>query len=303
MNDTTIRKKSHRQRASLTLALGWLLMTATTTVGAETLTIEEVTTEVTTDAMTANGQMAARQRKAKGERIYRVRLTTTAGVIRIELSNETPLHRDNFVKLCREGYYDGLLFHRVIKDFMIQGGDPTSRVHFMTDSATAADSLAVLNRDSLCYELRHNGDGMWLSPAERRTLGDGEPGYTLPAEFDLPWLYHVRGAVAAAREGDDVNPEQRSSGSQFYIVYGRSFGESSLGQARASLAEKGIEMNREMWNDYLQYGGSPHLDGTYTVFGKVIEGMKVVKEIQATATNKDDRPVEDVIILHATVEP
>lgn len=184
----------------------------------------------------------------------RVRLETTAGTIRIELSDETPIHRDNFLKLCRSGYYDGTIFHRVIKDFMIQGGD---------------------------------GD----------TLD-----YTLPAEFNLPWLYHVRGAVAAAREGDDVNPEMRSSASQFYIVYGRSWGENSLGKQRGALAEKGIEMNYEMWNDYLQHGGSPHLDGTYTVFGHVIEGMKVVKTIQATETDKDDRPLKDVVIRKAIVE-
>ena len=184
----------------------------------------------------------------------RVRLETTAGTIRIELSDETPIHRDNFLKLCRSGYYDGTIFHRVIKDFMIQGGD---------------------------------GD----------TLD-----YTLPAEFNLPWLYHVRGAVAAAREGDDVNPEMRSSASQFYIVYGRSWGENSLGKQRGALAEKGIEMNYEMWNDYLQNGGSPHLDGTYTVFGHVIEGMKVVKTIQATETDKDDRPLKDVVIRKAIVE-
>lgn len=184
----------------------------------------------------------------------RVRLETTAGTIRIELSDETPIHRDNFLKLCSSGYYDGTIFHRVIKDFMIQGGD---------------------------------GD----------TLD-----YTLPAEFNLPWLYHVRGAVAAAREGDDVNPEMRSSASQFYIVYGRSWGENSLGKQRAALAEKGIEMNFEMWNDYLQHGGSPHLDGTYTVFGHVIEGMKVVKAIQATETDKDDRPLKDVVIKKAIIE-
>lgn len=206
-----------------------------------------------------------------------VRLETTAGDIRVELSDETPRHRDNFLKLCREGFYDSTLFHRVIRDFMIQGGDPASRV-------------------------RRAADGSLLSPSRERPLGDGDPGYTLPAEFNLPWLYHVRGALAAAREGDDVNPEMRSSGSQFYIVYGRSWGESSLGKQRAALQEKGIEMNREMWEDYLTHGGSPHLDGTYTVFGHVIDGMKVVKDIQATETDKDDRPLQDVMILRTVVE-
>ena len=204
-------------------------------------------------------------------------IETTAGNIRVRLSDETPRHRDNFLKLCREGYYDSTLFHRVIKDFMIQGGDPDSRVRRATD-------------------------GTLLSPSREKPLGEGDPGYTIEAEFNLPWLYHVRGALAAAREGDDVNPEMRSCGSQFYIVYGRSWGESSLGKQRAALQEKGIEMNKEMWDDYLLHGGSPHLDGTYTVFGHVIDGMKVVKEIQATATDKDDRPLQDVMILKTVVE-
>lgn len=207
----------------------------------------------------------------------RVRIETTAGVIRVELSDETPKHRDNFVKLCRAGFYDSTLFHRVIKDFMIQGGDPDSRVRKV--------------------------GGQLVSPSHEKPLGDGGPGYDIEAEFNLPWLYHVRGALAAARESDDVNPEMRSSGSQFYIVYGRSWGENSLGKQRAALAEKDIEMTREMWNDYLQYGGSPHLDGTYTVFGRVIDGMKIVKTIQAVATDKDDRPVEDVMIIRTIVEP
>lgn len=183
------------------------------------------------------------------------------GVIRVELSDETPRHRDNFLRLAREGRLDSTLFHRVIKDFMIQGGDPQS---------------LVKTRDSIDY--------------------------TLPAEFRLPWLYHVRGALAAAREGDDVNPNMRSSGSQFYIVYGRSWGETALGKVRAMLDEKGIEMNRDMWDDYLLHGGSPHLDGTYTVFGHVIDGMKVLKAIQAVPTDSTDRPVEDVILLKAIVE-
>ena len=199
--------------------------------------------------------------EAKKHKPAVVRLETTMGVIRVELSDETPKHRDNFLRLAREGRLDSTLFHRVIKDFMIQGGDP---------------QCLIKTRDSIDY--------------------------TLPAEFCLPWLYHVRGALAAARESDDVNPEMRSSGSQFYIVYGKSWGTNSLGKVRGMLDEKGIEMNRDMWDAYLQYGGSPHLDGTYTVFGHVIDGMKVVKEIQAVATDSADRPVEDVILLKAIVE-
>lgn len=215
--------------------------------------------------------------EARKHRPAVVRLETTAGVIRIELSDETPLHRDNFLKLAREGILDSTLFHRVIRDFMIQGGDPATRVH-------------------------READGTLSSPSRERRLGDGEVGYTLPAEFRLPWLYHVRGALAAAREADDENPEMRSSGSQFYIVYGKSWGTNSLGKVRGMLDERGIEMSRDMWDDYLQHGGAPHLDGTYTVFGHVIEGMKVVKQIQSTPTDKDDRPVEDVILLRAVVE-
>lgn len=198
---------------------------------------------------------------AKRHRQAVVRLETTMGVIRVELSDETPRHRDNFLRLAREGRLDSTLFHRVIKGFMIQGGDPCS---------------LIPTRDSITY--------------------------TLPAEFRLPWLFHVRGALAAAREPDDVNPEMRSSGSQFYIVYGQSWGETALGKVRGMLNEQGIEMNREMWDNYLTYGGSPHLDGTYTVFGRVVDGMKVVKAIQAVATRADDRPVQDVVLLRAVVE-
>ncbi len=199
--------------------------------------------------------------EARKQRAAVVRLETTMGVIRVELSDETPRHRDNFLRLAREGRLDSTLFHRVIKDFMIQGGDPRS---------------LIKTRDSIAY--------------------------TLPAEFRLPWLHHVRGALAAAREPDEVNPEMRSSGSQFYIVYGRSWGENSLGKVRGMLNEKDIDMNRDMWEAYLQHGGAPHLDGTYTVFGHVIDGMKVVKQIQSVATDSTDCPVQPVILLRAVVE-
>ncbi len=189
------------------------------------------------------------------------------GAVRIALSDLTPMHRDNFLRLAQEGFYDGVLFHRVIEDFMIQAGDPSSR---------------GASRDSL--------------------LGEGGPGYTLPAEIVFPELFHVRGSVAAAREGDDVNPEFRSSGSQFYIVWGERMRKTPLQKAMAHLAEKGIELDRFMIDDYQMLGGTPHLDGTYTVFGQVIEGLDVVETIQAVATDSVDRPLEDVVIIRAVVE-
>jgi len=203
----------------------------------------------------------------KKEKRSVVRIETTAGVIRVALLDDTPKHRDNFLKLAEKGFYDGTLFHRVIRDFMIQGGDPNSR-----DAKKGA------------------------------LLGDGDVGYTVPAEFRLPYYYHLRGALAAAREGNDVNPEMRSSGCQFYIVWGKSFGPASLKQARARLEENGIEMTSQMYEDYMQYGGTPHLDGTYTVFGEVIEGLDIVGIIQAVSTDRNDRPIEDVRITHMEVE-
>ena len=200
-----------------------------------------------------------------------VRLETSAGIIRVALFDETPLHRDNFLRLVGGGFYDGTLFHRVIRDFMIQGGDPDSK----------------------------------QAPAGRK-LGDGGPGYEVPAEIRLPDLYHWRGALAAAREGDEVNPERRSSGSQFYIVWGRSFGEGSLNKVRAAQQEMYGEdaeiMTYDMYQDYLQRGGAPHLDGGYTVFGEVIEGLKIVKEIQLIKTDANDRPEQDVVLKRAVVE-
>lgn len=205
--------------------------------------------------------------KRKKEQRSVVRLETSAGVVRIALSDLTPVHRDNFLRLVEEGYYDGLLFHRVIKGFMIQTGDPGSR-------EAPPDSL----------------------------LGEGGPGYTLPAEIVFPELCHLRGSVAAAREGDDVNPEFRSSGSQFYIVWGERMRAAPLKKAMSHLAEKGIELDRFMIDDYQMRGGTPHLDGSYTVFGQVIEGLDVVEAIQAVETDANDRPLKDVTILRATVE-
>ena len=242
-----------------------------------------------------------------------VRLETTMGNITVKLYNETPKHRDNFIKLAKEGTYDSTLFHRVIKNFMIQAGDPQSK--------TATDTT---------------------------TLGNGDVGYTLPAEFN-PKFFHKKGALAAARLGDEVNPNKESSGCQFYIVTGRKFSEAQMismenqlnearletvfnelarkhmkeiykmrkagdndgllelqdsleAQARGIVAkEPALKFSREQIAAYTTVGGAPHLDGAYTVFGEVTEGMEVIDKIQAVKTNRADRPETDVRILKATV--
>jgi len=248
----------------------------------------------------------------------RVLLTTTFGDIEIALYNETPQHRDNFVKLVNNGTYNGVLFHRVIKDFMVQTGDPDSK------NATV-DAL----------------------------LGAGGPGYDLPAEIVFPKFFHKRGALAAAREGDETNPEHRSSGSQFYIVTGKRFSEYQLEKMQerilnrekskifdelAAKRKADIEMLQAMGDEralkglesmiaaeaekiynethkdakpatftpeqvaaYTTIGGAPHLDGAYTVFGEVVSGMDVVDKIQNVATGNANRPVDDVRIISAKV--
>ena len=241
----------------------------------------------------------------------KVKIQTMLGDIIVRLYDETPIHRDNFVKLVREGYYDGTLFHRVIKDFMIQGGDPDSKG----------------------------------APAGKM-LGVGGPDYTLEAEIK-DGLYHKRGALAAARQGDEVNPERRSSGSQFYIVWGQVYNEGQLRQFskqlkmqqvqqafnalaashrdeimqmrrdrnRAGLQElqdrlaveaeqqvKGNGMTDEQMKIYSTVGGTPHLDGQYTVFGEVEEGLDVVDMIQGSATGRGDRPVDDIEMRISIVE-
>jgi peptidyl-prolyl cis-trans isomerase B (cyclophilin B) len=194
---------------------------------------------------------------------------TTAGNIRIALYDETPIHRDNFLKLIKMHVYDSLLIHRVIKDFMIQSGDINSK---------------------------------HAKPGE--ALGTGDFDYTLAPEFRLPKLFHRRGAVAMAREGNDVNPEMRSSAAQFYIVWGRIQSSTSLAKAEERLdaaTDGSVELTKEMKEVYKTEGGTPHLDGQYTVFGEVVEGMEVVDMIQQTKTDRRNRPVEDIRILKATV--
>ncbi|MBQ5722091.1 MAG: peptidylprolyl isomerase [Bacteroidaceae bacterium] len=236
-----------------------------------------------------------------------VKISTPKGDIRVRLYDETPQHRDNFVKLVNEGFYNGTLFHRVIKDFMIQGGDP--------------DSIGA--------------------PAGKM-LGTGGPGYNVPAEIVYPQLFHKRGALAAARQSDEVNPERESSGSQFYLVYGKVYTPQELKQMEKQMSmqqeqaifNKLVQQNRsqilelrkarnqaglqelqdqliaetkkqmkelpapkftpEQQEAYTTIGGTPFLDNQYTVFGEVESGMEVVAEIQQCATLSADRPKEDI---------
>lgn len=238
-------------------------------------------------------------------------LNTSMGDVVVELFNDTPQHRDNFLKLVKEGFYDGVLFHRVINDFMVQTGDPNSK------NATSGAQL-----------------------------GSGDPGYTIPAEIVYPKHYHKYGALAAARTGDAMNPEKRSSGSQFYIVTGKTMSErqlenmdakrinselqsyfqnlamqyrdsiqsmqkagdqaglESLRQELIKQTEAAVnpqEMSAEMKTEYSTKGGTPHLDGAYSVFGQVLKGMDVVDKIQNVDTDASDRPLEDVKIISAKV--
>ena len=238
----------------------------------------------------------------------KAKISTTMGNIIVRLYDETPLHRDNFVKLAKEGYYDGTIFHRVIKDFMIQGGDPDSK-----------------------------------NPTPNGRYGTGGPDYTIEAEIK-PELIHKRGALAAARTGDNVNPERRSSGSQFYIVTGRRFTEGTLQMmeermneqkkqsvfeslaaphrkdvmkmrmagdtagvmklqdglialTEQEVAKNPVKFTQAQVEAYSTLGGAPHLDGQYTVFGEVVKGMDVVDKIENVETGDADRPTTDVKVI------
>ena len=212
---------------------------------------------------------AAAQKKdstiKKKDRKRDVLMQTTMGDIVIRLSDSTPLHRDNFLKLVKVGYYDSLLFHRVIKDFMIQGGDPDSK-------------RAVAGKP----------------------LGSGSPGYTIPAEFRKT-LFHKKGVIAAARSGDNVNPTKASSGSQFYIAQGKVFTDAGL-DSLETFRLNGRKIPLEQRQVYKTIGGIPHLDQGYTVYGEVVKGLDVVDKIAAVQTSKAqdrDRPLEDVRIIKA----
>ena len=242
-----------------------------------------------------------------------VEIKTSVGDITIRLYGETPKHRDNFLKLVNDGFYNDVLFHRVINKFMIQTGDPESKG----------------------------------APAGKM-LGAGGPGYDIDAEIVYPQFFHKRGALAAARQGDEVNPDRRSSGSQFYIVTGKVYNASQLGQmekqlqmqqmqaifndlasqhrdsimamrrnrdqaglqalqdelvkkTEAEAAKNPVKLTDAQREAYTTVGGTPHLDGTYTVFGEVVEGMDVVAKIETTATGAQDRPKEDIKIISMKV--
>jgi peptidyl-prolyl cis-trans isomerase B (cyclophilin B) len=196
------------------------------------------------------------------QREQNVLIRTTEGDITVRLFNETPLHRDNFISLVRSGFYDGTNFHRVISEFMIQGGDTSTR-----------ENAPVLD-------------------------------FTVPAEIRTPQIYHRHGALAAARLADAVNPERASSSHQFYIVVGRRFTYEQLDSMQIAKIERfghandsTFKFNAQARIDYTTIGGTPHLDGLHTVFGEVVSGMEVVKQISEVETNEQNRPIEEVRIL------
>lgn len=198
-------------------------------------------------------------------------METTEGTIVLKLYDQTPLHRDNFRSLVAEGAFDSLLFHRVIQDFMIQGGDPDSK---------------------------------YAEPGV--LLGEGDRDYTVPAEFRLEdGIFHRRGVLAGAREGDNVNPEQRSSAMQFFIVWGKIFDDAGLDKVQERLDNRTggrVKLTPEMREVYKTVGGTPHLDGQYTVFGEVVSGLDVVDAIQRVPTDENDRPLHDVRIIKAYLQ-
>lgn len=198
-----------------------------------------------------------------------IEFKTTMGDFRVRLFGDTPIHSQHFAQLVREGYYDELLFHRVIRNFMIQAGDSTSR-----------------------------------TAKPNQPLGEADRNYTLAPEFRTPLHYHHRGALAAARESDDVNPERRSSATQFYVVWGKRWTPNELANVREHVdAETGANglITDNMALDYYTRGGSPHLDGQYTVFGEVSTGLEIIDKIQKVNTDRNDRPRVDVRILSARI--
>ena len=208
---------------------------------------------------------------AQEEQRTSIVLETDSGNVTIMLYNETPRHRDNIIALVNRGFYDGLLFHRVIEDFMIQTGDSISR-----------------------------------NAPEGQLLGDGTyETYKIPAEIRFPQLFHKRGSVAAAREGDKENPQRESSMCQFYIVWGKRYSGNMMDDVEERIARNTgelISFPQEVRDAYFQYGGTPHLDNQYTVFGEVVEGLDVVERIMRAKTDDNDRPVTDIHIQRAYVK-
>lgn len=213
--------------------------------------------EITLIATSKNGKTSRTKQRLmiKPPEQCLVEIQTNYGNMVVELFDETPKHRDNFFKLAEAGFYDDLLFHRVIDGFMIQGGDPNSR-----------DAKAGTQ------------------------LGSGGPGYKVPAEFH-EGLVHTKGMLAAARQGDQVNPERASSGSQFYIVQGKKMSANEIASMERRM---GITYSDEQKQAYIEHGGTPFLDGQYTVFGRVISGMEVIDKIAQVQTDRGNRPVDNV---------
>lgn len=212
------------------------------------------------------GNEAQKEEEADNRAV--IRFETTMGSFDMALFNETPLHRDNYLLLARIGYYDSVLVHRVIDNFVVQAGDPNSKN---------------------------------AQPGE--LLGDGEP-YKLPSEIRFPKLYHKRGMVNAAREGDDTNPKRLSSGSQFAIMTCGPLNEGQIKRGQERIwagTDSAVNLPKEIIDTYMEVGGSPHLDAQYTVFAEIVKGMDVVDEIQKVETDANDRPVKDVRILRTKV--
>ena len=214
-------------------------------------------------ALTSCNAQSPKKQNTTTEKKYYVLIETSYGNMTVELYNETPKHRDNFIKLVKEGFYNDLLFHRVINQFMIQGGDPNSR-----------------------------------NAKPGQMLGDGTLGYTVPAEF-VPGLIHKKGALAAARQADQVNPTKASSSCQFYIVQGNVWPADRL---QMMARQMGRTLTQQQIDAYTTIGGTPHLDGDYTVFGQVIEGLDVIDKIAAVECGPADRPVSDVKMKMSVIE-
>jgi len=194
---------------------------------------------------------------AHSQERVKVKISTKYGDMVAELYDETPIHRDNFIKLVKEGFYDGTLFHRVIPGFMIQGGDPASK-----------------------------------DDTPNTKIGNGGPGYTLPAEFN-PQFFHKKGVLAAARMGDAVNPNKESSGSQFYIVEGQVYDNNTIDLFAKRM---GVELSLAQKKAYTTVGGTPHLDADYTVFGELVEGLEIISKISNVTRDKNNLPTDKVIM-------